>query len=157
MSERGKDFADLVYRVMIGEKRYRLEAIAPAMGLSYDALHARVHNRVSFTAEEIRQLIAAAPDPRFVTYILRGTRYVAAERPDAATDPVPDAVHRGAARIVIEAADVLEAVETALCDGRIDHRDGLAILKEIEIAERALASLRTRINETVPAVGSHLD
>ncbi len=156
MSARGKEFADLVHQVTVMEKRYRLEAIAPSMGLSYDALHARVHNRVSFTAEEIRHLIAVAPDPRFVTYLLRGTRYVAAERPEAVDEPVPDAVLRGATRIVIEATDVLEAVEFALGDGRIDHRDGLAILKEIEIAERALASLRTRINDAAPPADTML-
>lgn len=60
-------------------------------------------------------------------------------------------IHRGATRIVIEATDVLESVEAALRDGRIDHRDALMLRQEIEVAERALASLRTLVRKVAPA------
>lgn len=149
-TERGRDFADLAYTVLIAEKRYPAEKVADAIGLGYDALYARIRNRVIFSADELRALVAAAPDPRFVAYLLRGTAYVAAERAGSGADDEQEAIHRGATRIVLEAADVLEAVENALRDGRVDHRDALDIRREIEIAERALASLRVRIGKTLP-------
>lgn len=150
-SDRGRDFADLVYQVLIAEKRYSAERVAEAIGLGYDALYSRIRNRVIFSADELRALVAVAPDPRFVAYLLRGTAFVAAERAAPEADAEGEAIHRGATRIILEAADVLEAVEIALRDGRIDHKDALDIRREIEIAERALASLRVRIGKTLPS------
>lgn len=155
-TDRGREFAGLVYTILIAEKRYLAKAIAAEMGIGYDSLHARLVNRTSFTANEIRDLIRAAPDPRLVAYLLRGTAYVPADRADL--DPAgvdeEEAIHRGATRIVIEATDVLKAVEEALSDHRLDHRDALTIRNEIEIAERALASLRERLRRMAPRVVS---
>jgi len=150
-SDRGRSFADLVYTVLVAEKRFSMPAVAAALGLTYDSLYARIRNRVIFSADEVRALVAFAPDPRFVAYMLRGTAFVAADRVSPAADAEGEAIHRGATRIVLEAADVLEAVENALRDGRVDHRDALDIRREIEIAERALASLRVRIARVLPA------
>ncbi len=149
--ERGRAFAGLVHQVVIDERRYAAKKVAAALGLSEPAFYARTSNRVPFSADEIRALLAAAPDPRLVTYLLRGTPYVAAERLEADSSPVEEQIHRGATRIVIEATDVLESVETALRDGRIDHRDALVLRQEIEVAERALASLRTLVRKVAPA------
>lgn len=52
-------------------------------------------------------------------------------------------------RILIEAADVLEAVDHAFNDKRIDHREALKIQQEIEVAERALLALREHIRATI--------
>lgn len=148
--ERGRAFAGLVHQVIIDERRHPLKRVAAALGLSEPAFYARTSNRVPFSADEIRALIAAAPDPRLVAYLLRGTPYVAAERLESDGGPVEEQIHRGATRIVIEATDVLESVETALRDGRIDHRDALVLRQEIEVAERALASLRTLVRAVAP-------
>ena len=143
--ERGKEFSQLVYQIVIQEKAPSAEQAAAAMGFDYHAFYARVINRVVFSADEIRALLSAVPDPRLVTYLLRGTPYVAADRLEPITASDEEAIHRGATRIVIEATDILEAVEAALRDGRVDHRDAIAIRSEIEIAEHALASLRMRL------------
>jgi len=148
--DRGAAFAALVHQVVIDERRHAAKAVAAALGLSEPAFYARTANRVPFSADEIRALIAAAPDPRLVAYLLRGTPYVAAERPAADGTPMEEQIHRGATRIVIEATDVLESVETALRDSRIDHRDAMLLRQEIEIAERALASLRTLVRKVAP-------
>lgn len=155
-TERGRAFADLVYAVLVAEKRYAIEAVAAALGLTYHTLYARIRNRIVFSADEVRRLIEAAPDPRFVAYLLRGTPYVAADRVSGTDAAEAEAIHRGATRIVIEATDVLEVVERALGDGRVDHRDALLIRTEIEIAERALASLRMRLRAAAPAVAGEL-
>ncbi len=150
MTGRGCDFAALAHAAIIVEQRYPLEETAAALGLTYHALYARLSNRVAFSAEEIRALVTAAPDPRFVAYLLRGTPFVAADRlpPEAET---AETIHRGATRLVIEATDVLEAVETALRDGRLDHREARHIRNEVEVAERALATLRERLRRALPA------
>jgi len=157
MSDRGEAFAQLVHSILVGERRYPADEVAEAMGIGYDALYARLRNRVAFTADEIRDLVRAAPDPRLVAYLLRGTAFVPADRVemDAAGVDQAEAIHRGATRIVIEATDVLRAVEEALSDHRLDHRDALAIRNEIEIAERALASMRERLRHAAPRVVMH--
>lgn len=149
--ERGAAFAALVHQVVIDERRFPAKAVAAALGLSEHVFYARTSNRVPFSAEEIRALLAAAPDPRLVAYLLRGTPYVAADRLSTDAEPVEQQIHRGATRIVIEATDVLESVEAALRDGRIDHRDAVMLRQEIEVAERALASLRTLVRQVAPA------
>lgn len=153
---RGSEFAALAYSVIVTEKRFSAKKVAMEMGLGYDALHARLVNRTPFSAEEIRRLIRAAPDSRLVGWLLRGTSFVGADRcsapaaTDAADSSDAEAIHRSATRIVLEAADVLESVERALADSRIDHRDALEIRQEIEIAERALASLGQHLRTVVP-------
>ena len=145
MTKRGNDFAGLVYQILVAEKRWSVEEIAPQLGLTYDTLYARVRNRVTFSADEICKLICVAPDPRFVAYLLRGSPFVAADRVEGPDHSDDEAIHRGATRIVIEATDVLVAIEEALRDQQINHREKTVIHREIEIAERALASLREKI------------
>ena len=69
------------------------------------------------------------------------------------------AIARGKAAVLLgeirkavgaRAADVLEAVEEALTDKRLDHRDALEIRAEIEAAERALASLGETLRRMHP-------
>lgn len=154
MTDRGKDFADLAYTIIVAERRWSMKRVASEMGLGYDALHARIVNRTPFSAEEIRRLIRSAPDPRFVGWLLRGTRFVAAERiegEDEADGADADAIQNAAMRIAIEVADVLAAVQDGLADRRIDHRDALEIRDEIEIAERALATLAEHLRRIAPS------
>jgi hypothetical protein len=60
----------------------------------------------------------AVPDPRLAAYLLRGTPYVPTERIDPERIDGAEAIHWATTRIIIEAADVLEAVENGLRDGR---------------------------------------
>ncbi|TBW39023.1 hypothetical protein EYW49_07790 [Siculibacillus lacustris] len=57
MSERGREFADLAYTVIVAEKRFPLKRVALDMALGSDALHARPINRTALSADEIRRLI----------------------------------------------------------------------------------------------------
>lgn len=140
-------FADLVYTVLVAEKKWPLKDVAEAMGMLYATLHARLHGRVAFNPEEIRALIAAAPDIRLAAYFLEGTPFIAIDGGAEPIDGSPESVHLGATRTVLEAADVLRAVEKSLDDNHIDHRDKARIGKEITEAERALATLRHRLEE----------
>lgn len=154
MAERGKDFADIVYTILVVEKKPDIAEVAEALGMTYAALHSRLINRTCFSADEIRALVRNVPDPRLVSYLLDGTKFVAADRAvadgDAADQEIGkpalrDAIQRAATRVVVEAADVLEIIDAALAGGGMDHRDERLVLKEINETEQALASLRVKI------------
>lgn len=147
--DRGRSFAQIVYQVVVVEKIVALEQAAAALGMGYDALYARINGRTHFTADEIAALIACVPDPRLVGYLLRHSNLVAVERVDGELDDAEQEIMRATHRILIEAADVLEAVDHAFKDKRIDHREAMTIQQEIEVAERALLTLREHIRAVV--------
>jgi hypothetical protein len=144
-NERGRAFADLVYTVLVAEKKWPLKDVAERMGMQYATLHARLHRRVVFSPEEVRDLIAAAPDIRFVTFFLDGTPFIAVDRRALPEGSAVETLHLGATRSVLEVTDVLRAVEKGMADSRIDHRERAKINKEISEAEHALAALRQRL------------
>ncbi len=75
-------------------------------------------------------LIACVPDPRLVGYLLRHSNLVAVERVDGEPDDAEQEIMRATHRILIEAADVLEAVDHAFKDKRINHREALKISRK---------------------------
>ena len=147
--KRGHDFARLAHNILVVEKRYSLKVVASRMNIGYDTLHGRINNRVPFTAEEIRALLAAAPDPRFATFLLLGTPFVPADRmPDATGPSGQDSLRASVIRMLLEAGDAADAIERAIADGRIDHREAITIMDEISTAERAIATLREHVRQT---------
>lgn len=147
--DRGRTFAQIVYQVVVVEKIVSLEKAAVVLGMGYDALYARINGRTHFTADEIAALIACVPDPRLVGYLLRDSNFVAVERVDGEPDDAEQEIMRATHRLLIEAADVLEAVDHALKDKRIDHREAITIQHEIEVAERALLALREHVRAII--------
>ena len=131
--------------MLIAEKKWPLKDVAKRMGMQYATLHARLHQRVVFSPEEVRDLIGAAPDIRLIEFFLDDTPFIAVDRTALPEGSEIETLHLGATRTVLEAADVLRAVETALDDARIDHRERAKIGKEIAEAEHALAALRSRL------------
>lgn len=147
MTQRGRAFADIVYTILIVEKAYPVEVVATALSMNYAAFHSRLISRTCFSADEIQSLLEVMPDPRLASYLLEKSIFIAAER-SSCTEQAQHAgsLQRGATRVVIEATDVLELVDAALAGGGMDHRKQRLVLKEIEDAERALASLRLSLN-----------
>jgi len=142
---RGQDFAGLVYTMLITNKEYSIEEVARGLGMSYATLHSRLINRTCFSADEIRRLVQVAPNVRLVTYLLEPSRFIAADRVDGQPGSVPENIHRGATQVVVNAAGLLSAIDEAMADLKIDHREAADILREIEFARRTLASLKLRI------------
>ncbi|WP_187968867.1 phage regulatory CII family protein [Aquibium microcysteis] len=140
--DRGRSFAQIVYQVLVVEKVVSLEQAAGALGMGYDALYARIIGRTLFTADEIAALIACVPDPRLIGYLLRHSNFVAVERVDGRLDDAEQGIIRATHRILIEAACVLETVDAALQDKRIEHREAIESQVEIDIAERASSAGR---------------
>ena len=148
--DRGRDFADIVYTLLVVEKLKRVEDVADAIGLSYASLHARLINRTAFSADEIRAIILLLQDVRLVEYFLEDTNYIPVLREvergegngSSASAVNLSIVQREASRVVIDASDVLEFVDAGVAGGRIDHRIARLALGAIKATERALASLR---------------
>ncbi|GAA3072953.1 hypothetical protein GCM10010520_20260 [Rhizobium viscosum] len=149
MTQRGRAFADIVYTILIVEKAYPVDVVATALGMNYAAFHSRLISRTCFSADEIQNLLEVVPDPRLASYLLERSIFVAAERSSGVEQAEPVAsLQRGATRVVVEATDVLELVDAALAGGGMDHRKQRLVLKEIDEAERALASLRLGLKGT---------
>ena len=150
MAERGRQFADIVYTILVVEKSPGIDHVARALGMTYAVLHSRLINRTCFSADEVRALIQVIPDPRLVGYLLEGTQFVAADRPmPEDTDALASGtIQRGATRVVVDATGILELVDAALAGGGMDHKNEALVLGEIDATERALASLRLRIDNS---------
>lgn len=145
MLDRGRSFAQLAYQILVVEKARTVEQAAAAMGMRYDALYARLNGRTVFSADEIAKLVGITRDPRLVSHLLRESNFLAVERVDGPLDDPEQEIVRATHRILLEAADVLEAVDGAFQDKRLDHREARVIQREIEVAERALVTLREHI------------
>ncbi|MGR9400212.1 phage regulatory CII family protein [Rhizobium leguminosarum] len=145
MKARGQEFSQLAYQILVVERSYSLQQVARDIGLGYDALHARINGRTVFSADEIAKLIGIVQDPRLVAYILRHSKFVGVVRVDGPLDDPEQEIMRATHRILLEAADVLEAVDDAFKDKRLNHREARIIQKEIETTERALITLREHV------------
>jgi hypothetical protein len=150
MGDRGSEFAHIAYTLLIVEKVITVEDVAKAIGMTYATLHSRLIGRSPFSADEIRALIQVVADPRLVSYLLDGTGFVAAERLQSGgvtAEKAQMAVQRGATKVVVDAAGILELVDASLVGGGLDHRQRRLLLGDITEAERALASLRLQVED----------
>lgn len=136
-----ESFASVAHRILISEKRGAVREVAASVGLTPECLYNRLHDRTPFQIEEVRKLLAAVPVADLANCVLARSPFFAAEKSGAESEFGVNMLH-GATRSVLEAADVLRTIQAALEDGRIDHRERPIILKQIEEAERALASLK---------------
>lgn len=77
------------------------------MGLSYDAFSARLRNRVVFLADEIRQLISSVPDFRIAAWLLRDSRFIAADRGrlDDPELPLAESLRHSVLHVLIKATE----------------------------------------------------
>lgn len=146
MADLRMDFVETVYTVLVADKVRAVKEVAEEIGISVDSLYSRLNRRSKFSPEEVKGLIASIPDHRLASYLLDGSRYIPADRNTERGDD-GESVQHVASRSVIEAAQVLEEVDRGLADKRLDHRDRLRILDEIDQAERALATLRSHLTE----------
>ncbi|QFY62526.1 hypothetical protein FZ934_19215 (plasmid) [Rhizobium grahamii] len=80
MGDRGKEFASIAYTVLVVDRRPGVKAAARLLGMNYSTLHSRLIGRTSFSADEIRDLVRAVPDPRLVSYLLDGSHFIEASR-----------------------------------------------------------------------------
>lgn len=147
-ADRGRAFASLVHRVLMGREKSELDKIAGDMGMSYPAFYNRLRHATPFSADEIQRLLIVVRDPTIASFLLAGTPFVPAERTiGPETVSFEKSLQLGAERIVIEAADVLRAAYDALRDDEyVDHIERVRIRDAIDDAERALLTLRGHLD-----------
>ncbi len=146
----GLEFSKLVQNIITGTKSWSVKVTADLMSMTVDKLRSRIRlddNRVPFSPEEIRSLIAAMPDVRIVDYFLEDSPFIAAKRYDPNVE-LEENIHQFTAKFSIEAAEVYKVVQESLLDRKIDHQEKILILKEIQDAERELASLKNLLDPT---------
>ncbi|WP_417843805.1 phage regulatory CII family protein [Thalassospira sp.] len=123
---------------------------------NYQAFYSRLaRGRVVFSADEIRQLVAFTQRRELVDYLLADTGFLAVKKFNAPSNinqdgknyATHDEIQHGAKSNVYIAAEILQEVDRALIDHKIDHQDKLRILEDVHKAEVALASLRDHLSK----------
>ena len=144
---RGSQFAALIHNILVMGEEHRADNAAKAIGLTYDSLFARIHNRVMFSPEEIKSLIAAVPDIRIPAWLLEGSDFVVGRRigPSTSRELAEESLRHSSIMMMVEAGEAAHEIEKAISDHRIDHREALQIQKDIEAAEQAIATVREHV------------
>lgn len=151
--DRGEAFSQLVKRVL-GETRDGIHRAADGFGVKYAKFYSRLaRGRVVFSADEIRKLILITQRRELVDYLLADTGFLAVKR-HMSDDQVSteiysthDQIQQGAKSNIYVAAEILQEVDRALSDRKIDHHDKARILEDVHKAEVALASLREHLGK----------
>ncbi len=154
--DRGEAYAQLVKRIL-GETRDGIQRAAAGFGVKYDTFYSRLaRGRVVFSADEIGRLIKITQRRELVDYLLADTGFLAVKRFSSnGTDnqgssqsyTTHDQIQQGAKSNIYVATEILQEVDKALADQKIDHRDKARILEDVHKAEVALASLREHLGK----------
>jgi len=137
-------FHALVHRILVGGDHGTIDEIAEKLEMKPNNLYARLRGNVKFSAHEIRLIFEKFEHTEVIDYFLKDTNYFLAPRPSQEGQEAAS-WEKGAIRTHIEVADVVRAIEDGLEDHKMDHQDKAKILKEIEVAEGTLTSLRKLI------------
>ena len=152
MSERGAEFAQFMSGQITLHKRYNVDELAPALGLSTDQLRARIRqdNPTAFSVDEIQKLLNHTKDVKIAAEIFKNTPFMAAFRPNHNTAVEGDSslVQNAAVNADIESGHIVETIVSALQDGRIDIHDKKKIEEEIADSEHSMATLKAHVNKT---------
>lgn len=161
-------FADLAYRIVVREQTAQArkgaqrtlttEVLAGHLDLPLSTTSALLGSatRSRFSPAQARAIMALTGDVRLPQWLLEGTPFVPALRPEriavhpqvAANLPVRDdaRLHASATTLMQEACNLLLAVIAAASDMRIDEADRATLRAEIADIDHALATLRTVVD-----------
>ena len=133
-------FASVVRRVLVTGQGVRLQALAEALGLSYQALHARMMGQVGYQPAELKRLFRLFPDPRLADYILGGTAYTAILRPAVIEARIDGSPIQTGLRSVREIVQFLEAL--LLTEDTGDAAPAATVGRHLDEAVRQLGTLQ---------------
>ncbi|MGF1456683.1 MAG: phage regulatory CII family protein [Alphaproteobacteria bacterium] len=147
MSDQGKDFATLLYKLLIVEEVKSVKQVAAALGMKEQSLYSRLYGRVRFSVEETRDILRIIEDVRVADFMLSGSPFVAVSRSENAESDA-EGVRNQASSTLFDVTDLMREVEVSLSDdGRIDHREKIKIEERLQEAERSLTALRKTIKD----------
>jgi hypothetical protein len=78
-SDKPLEFHEIVYEIVITERRGTARQLATALGLTYGAFHNRLTGRAEFTPRQINILLQQLNDVRLADYLFAGTAFHAVE------------------------------------------------------------------------------
>ena len=135
-------FADLVHRLLVRERKMRLQPLVIELGLTYPVLYSRFSGRSRFRPREVNRLLSVYPDVQFVDYLLSGTAFFAIRRPapmepNQSYNPICAGLQS-----LVGALDLVRSVGVALHDNHADTERLRDIDRRMDQALRNLAMLR---------------
>jgi len=148
MAESPREFASLLYQLLIVEEVKTVKETAAALDMKEQSLYSRLYGRVRFSAEEAKAILHFLKDVRVADFFLSGSPFVAVSRAPDAEDQSHENVRNQASSTLFDVTDLMREVETSLSDdGRIDHREKARIQARLIEAERSLTALRKCIQD----------
>lgn len=147
MVDASKEFASLLYRLLIVEEIMTVKQVAGSLDMKEQSLYSRLYGRVRFSVEEARRILCILSDVRVADHLLEGSPFVAVKRAPEQEDGSGN-VRVQASSTLFDVTDLMREVETSLSDdGRIDHREKIKIEERLLEAERSLTALRKAIQD----------
>ncbi len=143
-----KEFASLLYTLLIVEEVKTVKQVAAHLGMKEQSLYSRLYGRVRFSVEEAKAVLGYLNDVRVADFFLDGSPFVAVGRVPESEQMAAEGVRTQTSSTLFDVADLMREVETSLCDdGRIDHREKARIQKRLMEAERSLSALRRTLQD----------
>lgn len=140
-------FGPMVRRVLTQRRQIQLKELAQRMGLSYVALYSRLRGRSAFRPEEIRTLLAEAPDRRLVDWLLADSPFVALERASPEPAEQKAGLMECGIRSLAEITKLVEAIHAASAAGGMNAETQSRIENPLLEAERTLMLLRRGLRQ----------
>ncbi len=145
MGDGSKDFATLLYKLLIVEEVQSVKQVASKLGMKEQSLYSRLYGRVRFSVEEAKAILTILNDVRIADFFLEDSPFVAVARPNE-IEPCSENVRTQTSSTLFDVTDLMREVEVSLSnDGRIDHREKVKIEERLLEAERSLTALRKTI------------
>ncbi len=147
MADNEKEFATLLYKLLIVEEVQSVKQVAAALEMKEQSLYSRLYGRVRFSVEEARRILQILGDVRIADFMLDSSIFVAVSRSEGGDDR-SEGVRTQASSTLFDVTDLMREVEASLSDdGRIDHREKVKIKERLLEAERSLTALRETIKD----------
>ena len=143
------EFYELAHKIIISEKRANVGELAERFETSSETLYGCLRGRTDFKPSEMQQLVHKLPEIRFASWFLSKTNFIPIERIPVNFNKlrVSESLRRTAIQMLVDASDAADQIEQALPDNRIDLREAEMIKADIDIAERATATLREHMRK----------
>ena len=147
-------FQQLLYRKFLLERRWRVEEIAHQLNVGRSTMYAWIDGERTFPVDLVGLLSRVTGDHEFVEFVVRDTGFTLAPLPGAGMDIRH--LESEALDVAKQAGRVVEAVQDAIVDGRVDTRDCASIRHAVDSLHRegqeVLIAAESATKEPPPSV-----
>lgn len=146
-AESGNGIQALLYVRFIIEKRYRVDEVAPKMGIASDTLYKYIRGENLFPMERAGALTAATGDTCYLDYAADQSGYILVPKPTVKA--VQKSVRQLEALITIQNGKLVEVTEAGLEDGSFDQAEIKKIIANGNEVVRAVETLKAAVKAEV--------